>query len=144
MKEKVNVWQVGFMDRKSSMLKDGSQAVCKERGYVLVENDEYWEEEAWNLLNWSCWTDEKPEDVHSQLDHCNADIIVQKEGTCCYKAAQFAGFKNYSSLDMAVEDLKSHPCELWCFPEAPREYSRYKTDGETVWGSNDSETWVKI
>ena len=54
MKVKVNVWQVGFMDMVSNMLRQGDKAVCKERGYVLIEDKEDWEEEVWNLLNWSC------------------------------------------------------------------------------------------
>jgi len=147
MKVKVNVWQMGFDNIKAYMLRDSSGTACKERGYVLVENSEGWEEEVWNLLNWSCWNYNekgdavKPEDVHSSLDHCNADIIVQIDGTSLYKAAQFSGFKDFHTLEDAVADMKKHPYELWPLAETPREYTRYRTHGTNVFGSNDGETW---
>lgn len=150
MKVKVNVWQVGFMDMKVCMLREGDKAICKERGYVLVENSEGWEEEVWNLLNWSCWNYNeegnavKPEEVHSSLDHCNADIIVQIDGTSLYKAAQFSGFKDFHTLEDAIADMKKHPYELWPLAEAPREYSSFRFDGVTVEGSNDGKNWITL
>ena len=150
MKVKVNVWQVGFDNIKAYMLRDSSRTACKERGYVLVENSEGWEEEVWNLLNWSCWNYNekgnvvKPEDVHSSLDHCNADIIVQIDGTSLYKAAQSIGFKDFHTLEDAVADMKKHPYELWPLVETPREYTRYKSNGKDVWGSNNDKDWFII
>ncbi len=144
MKVKVNVWQVGYMDMKAYMLREEDKAICKERGYVLVENKPGWEEDAWNLLNWSCWTYEKPEDVHSSLGFCNSDIILQIDSKKQYRRAESVGWTNYFSLESAVDALKKDPHSLWPLAEAPREYSSLKSDGRTVWGSNDGENWIAL
>ena len=141
MKTKVNVWQVGFMDMKAYMLREGEKALCKERGYVVIEDMKNWEEEVWNLLNWSCWTDKKPDNVFSSLDHCNSDIILQIDGTDQFKRAESMGWTHYATLEAAIEALKKTPRSLWPLVEAPREYSHLKTDGKTVWGSNNGKAW---
>lgn len=148
MKVKVNVWQVGFIDMKAYMLREGDKAVCKERGYVMIENKEGWEEDVWNLLNWSCWNYDKngnavkPDDVYSTLDHCNSDIILQIDGTDQFKRAESVGWTSYTSLEGAIEALKYDPHSLWPLAEASREYCSLKSNGRTVWGSNDGKNWV--
>jgi len=138
------------MDMKAYKLRQTDKAICKERGYVLVEDKEGWEEDVWNLLNWSCWNYDdhgnaiKPEVVHSPLDHCNSDIILQIDGTDEYRAAQFCGFESFRSLETAVKNLKSPHHDLWPLAEAPREYSYLKSDGQTVWGSNDGKNWITL
>lgn len=144
MKVKVNVWQVGFMDLKAYMLREGDKAICKERGYVMVENKKGWEEEAWNLLNWSCWTGRKPKDVYSSLDHCNSDVILQVEGTDNYRVAEPIGWTTYDSLKSAAAAFKKDPYSLWPLAEAPREYKRLRSNGITVEGSNDNKNWVTL
>ena len=144
MKVKVNVWQVGFMDMVSNMLRQGDKAVCKERGYVLIEDKEDWEEEVWHLLNWSCWSYKKPEDVYSSLDHCNSDIILQIDGTNHYMRAEHVGWTEYPSLEGAIDALKKTPDSLWPLIEAPSSYHSYSTDGKIVYGSNDGKNWEII
>ena len=145
MKVKINVWQVGFMDLKAYMLREGDKAICKERGYVMVDSKTHWEDTAWDLLNWSCWTDEKPKDVHSSLDHCNSDVILQIDGTNDYMRAESIGWTKYNSFEQAVTALKNTPNSLWPFTEAPREYSKLRSNGVTVEGSNDGgKTWITL
>ena len=143
--KKVNVWQVGYSNMKDYMLRNNNSQ-CKERGYVLLESDgEDWEEEVWNLLNWSCWTQDKPSNVHSLLDHCNADIILQIENTNTFRVALFSGFKSYSTLQDAYKALQYTPWELWPFPEVHRESGRYKSDGEKVWiMRSGTDCWEEI
>lgn len=144
MKVKVNVWQVGFMDMKAYMLREGDKAICKERGYVMVENKENWEDDAWNLLNWSCWTDRKPKDVYSSLEYCNSDVVLQIDGTDNYRRAESIGWTTYDSLEGAVAALKKTPHCLWPLAEAPREYKRLRSNGTTVEGSNDGKNWITL
>ena len=145
MKVKVNVWQVGFMDMKAYMLREGNEAVCKERGYVMVDSKTDWEEAAWELLNWSCWTDKKPEDVYSSLDHCNSDVILQIDDTNDYRRAESIGWTKYNSLEQAVTALKNDPHSLWPLAEASREYHSLRTNGVTVEGSNDGgKNWITL
>ena len=144
MKVKVNVWQVGFDNIKAYMLRDSSGTAYKERGYVLVENSEGWEEEVWNLLNWSCWTDKKPEDVHSPLKYCNSDVILQIDGTSEYKRAESVGWTDYTSLESAIDALKKTPYSLWPLKEVPREYTIYTVKNGVVMGSNDNKNWFVI
>ena len=144
MKVKINVWQVGFMDMKAYMLRKGDKAICKERGYVLIEDEEDWEEEVWNLLNWSCWTDKKPKNVYSSLDHCNSDVVLQVDGTNDYRRAESVGWTKYNSLEQAINALKNDPHSLWPLAEAPREYCRLRSNGVTVEGSNDGKNWITL
>ena len=144
MKVKVNVWQMGFTNMKAYMLGDSNGIACKERGYVLVENSEGWEEEVWNLLNWSCWTDKKPKDVHSPLEYCNSDVILQTDGTNEYKRAESVGWTDYTSLESAIDALKKTPYSLWPLKEVPREYTAYTVKNGVVMGSNDNKNWFII
>lgn len=144
MKTKVNVWQVGFTNMKDYMLKKSEGLAYKKRGYVMVEVTKGWEEDVWDLLNWSCWTSKKPEDVYSSLDHCNSDIVLQIEGTTQYKCAMSVGFKNCNSFEDAVATLKNHIYNLWPLEEVHRDYVAYKSDGKDVWGSNNNKDWFII
>ena len=144
MRIKVNVWQVGFDNIKAYMLREGEKAICKERGYVVIYNLENWEETVWDLLNWSCWTNMKPDNVFSSLDHCNSDVILQIDGTNDYRRAESVGWTTYNSLEDAINALKKTPYSLWPLVEVPRKYSHYTTDGKTVWGSNNDKDWFII
>lgn len=45
---KVNVWQLGYTNRKDFKEDNRANAVCRGRGYVEVENKKGWEEEVWH------------------------------------------------------------------------------------------------
>ncbi len=118
---KVNVWQVGYTTRED--WHNRTNPVCREMGYVTIPDDsEGWEEKVWNLLNWSCWnyndegTAVKPDEVHSPLDHCNSDIILQIENSNIYKYAKFIGFGESSSLKNAVAHIIDGN-HLWPFSD---------------------------
>ena len=114
MKRKVNIWLIGYTDEDGCILRKMQNIVCKECGFVLVEPKEGWEETVWGLLNWGCWGCEavKPAEVHSPLDHCNADIILKMEGDSVYKGALDFGFKDFASLEEAVKHLSKNS-RLW-------------------------------
>ena len=119
---KVNVWQVGYTTYED--WHDRANPVCKEMGYVTIPDDsEEWEEKVWDLLNWSCWNfnDEgravKPDEVHSPLDHCNSDIILQIENSNTYKYAKFMGFGEAFSLENAVAHIIDGSHHLWPFDD---------------------------
>ena len=76
------------------------------KGYV--ELDKFNEEECWHLLNWSCWSDEKPENVFSDLSCCNSDIIVHNPETNIYHLALPFGWKEFTSLESVKE---------WCIKQ---------------------------
>ena len=120
---KVNVWQVGYTTEKDWI--DCANPVCREMGHVIIpDNTEDWEEEVWNLLNWSCWNyDEngiahKPEEVHSPLGYCNSDVILQIDGSGEYKCAKSVGFEDSSSLEDAIKKFMNRKRHLWPFYDA--------------------------
>ena len=134
MSIKVNVWQVGYTTFKDYILRNKHNAKCVDKGYVEIENtDDLWEEDVWNLLNWSCWNyDEsgnaiKPESVHSPLDHCNSDIIISIDGTSIYKYAKSVGWGEANSLDSAFEKMIDDFCEFWSLPDVKRTSGEIKT-----------------
>ena len=121
---KVNVWQVGYVSE--SDWRDGNKrkATCRNMGYVEIEESDGWEEDVWNLLNWSCWNygDDgnavKPENVHSPLSFCNSDVILQIEGTSVYRCAKHVGWGTHKTLEYAVRAIKSGHHNLWPFHDA--------------------------
>ena len=148
MKIKVNVWQVGYLSMVAYIHRDEEAIVCKERGYVELEEQDLWEEEVWHLLNWGCWNYNKegktvkPAEVHSQLDHCNSDIILQIEGTNSFKAAQSVGFKEYDSLNEAIASYKEGGFfNVGPLMECPRKAGHYTIKDDKVMWSKDNKNW---
>jgi hypothetical protein len=146
---KVNVWQVGYTTERDYVLRENAQ--CCNMGYVEVPETEDWEEKVWNLLNWSCWTSDKPENVHSPLDHCNSDVILQSEGSTRYMCAKSIGWEIHLSLDSAVYSLQhDNRHHLWPFEDVPfRSGYTMVRDGKAYWqsiedGKADRENWIEI
>lgn len=146
---KVNVWQVGYTTQRDYVLRENAQ--CRNMGYVEIPETDDWEDEVWNLLNWSCWTSYKPETVHSPLDHCNSDIILQSEGSTEYMCAKFIGWEVCQSLDSAVYNLQHDKSRnLWPFKGVPFRsgYTKIR-DGKAYWQSIEDdkagrENWIEI
>ena len=121
--KKVKVWQLGYQSCKDYVIGDREKAVCKEMGYVLVPNDaKDWDDDVWHLLNWACWNyDEeldravKPEEVHSPLDHCNSDIILQIEGKSVFRCCLSFGWDTAYSLEDAIRKMKNGATHFWTF-----------------------------
>lgn len=120
---KVQVWQVGYATRKD--WKERVNPICRKMGYVVVPDYmELWEEQVWNLLNWSCWNYDdkgnvsKPREVHSPLSYCNSDIILKAENSNEYKYAKFVGFGETTSFEEAVAILTARPYTLSPFYDA--------------------------
>lgn len=110
---KVKVYQVGYTTQRDYLLHENAK--YREMGFVEIpENIEGWEEKVWDLLNWSCWTDVKPTNVKSPLDHCNSDVILQIDGSCTYRYAKFVGWGEASSLIEALEGIQQAG-EFWPF-----------------------------
>lgn len=146
---KVNVWQVGYTTQRDFVLHENAQ--CRNMGYVEVPEMEHWEDEVWHLLNWSCWTSDKPEGVHSPLDHCNSDVILQPEGSTRYMCAKSAGWRICNSLDSAVYSLQHNNSHyLWPFEDAPfRSGCTMVCNGKAYWqsiedGKANKENWTEI
>lgn len=146
---KVNVWQVGYTTQRDYVLRKNAQ--CRNMGYVEVSDDlKDWEEKVWELLNWSCWTDKKPANVHSSLDHCNSDVIFQIDGSYTYKCAQFIGFSDVHTLADAIQEVKHH--ELWPFSDirsAFRSGCTMVRNSKAYWQSIEDdragkENWIEI
>ena len=120
---KVNIWQVGFVSVDDWKTNDKRKAVCRPMGYVEVEDADNWEEDVWNLLNWSCWNYDtngdaiKPECVHSPLTHCNSDVILQAEGTKVYRCAKSFGWGTHKTLKYAIRAIKTGYHNLWPFSD---------------------------
>lgn len=89
---KVNIYVVGLNRADWQEHPNGRAKLhIADAGYAEV--DEFNVDELWDLLNWGCWTDEKPKEVeHSPLTHCNADVILNIDGTNVYHCALTCGW----------------------------------------------------
>ena len=60
------------------------EATPVERGYIEIPDDkvsEYGADKCWDICNWSHWADaEKPECLHSDVDHCDHGIVFVYPG----------------------------------------------------------------
>jgi len=48
--------------------------IIKPHGYV--ELPEFDAEKCWDLCNWDCWAERKPDNVHTDIERCNHGLIV--------------------------------------------------------------------
>lgn len=81
-----------------------------EAGYI--EQQEFDAEECWNLLNWSCWTEEKPENVFSHLSVCNSDIILYNVESDTYHVCLPFGWKEFTNYNQMLLFLNNRKYTL--------------------------------
>lgn len=69
-------------------------------GYVLTNetliDDQL--EDVFNLLNWSCWREIKPENVYSPIDHCASGIILNIAESTDFYLSMSIGWKKFNSF----------------------------------------------
>lgn len=146
MKEiKVNVWQLGYITFKDHLNWNKDKAQCRDMGFVVLdEKKDLWEEDVWNLLNWSCWTEDKPDNVKSPLTHCNSDIIINIEGTNNYLYAKSVGWGEANSLEDAKKKMKEDiDCSFWPFSEVKRTGGCVKREGDKVFQEINGK-WTEV
>jgi hypothetical protein len=68
-----------------------------EQGYIEVVKFD--SQDCWDLCNWSCYQDIKPENLHSDIEVANSDIIFHNPKTNKYHLALPSGWKVLKSLD---------------------------------------------
>lgn len=102
--KKYNILQMGYPTVEDWKNHNAGTIQFKERGYAMVEDNEG-QEKVWDLCNWSCYADAKPENLHSELTHCNSDIVVWVEGSGEYWVAEPAGWKKFQTLEEAKRHM---------------------------------------
>lgn len=78
-----------------------------EEGYLEVEK--FNRDECWHICNWCFHSETKPKELHSDIDHANADIIFHNLETGEYHLALPKGWQVENSL----EDLKQYLIDYW-------------------------------
>jgi len=73
----------------------------EEKGYI--EAEEFHADNCWHLCNWDCWTDEKPENLHSDLYVVNSDVIFYNPKENKYYLALSVGWCIKDTLEEIVE-----------------------------------------
>jgi len=145
---RVYVWQLGYSTFKDFALHN-SNISCRPRGYVEVECEESSQdlrEHVWELLNWGCWAEKKPKEVHSRLDHCNGDVILKFEGEKVYHVCLSFGWTTAESFKLAINAGKSNDlAEFWPFPNVYKKSGQIKIIDDKPYikecGSNE---WIEI
>lgn len=115
---KVNIYVIGFRDKAEWMQNSANRKNLHIASAGYAEVEEFNAEELWDLLNWSCWTDEKPKEVeHSPLTHCNSDIALNIDGTDVYHCALSFGWEEITanSLEEVLQFFKTskHSFSFW-------------------------------
>ena len=65
--KKVHVWQLGYAAFKDFALHNNN-VECRQMGYVEVADEgssQDLRDRVWELLNWSCWAEKKPDEVET-------------------------------------------------------------------------------
>lgn len=107
--KKYNILQIGYPSVEDWKSQSADNLTFKERGYAMVKDDEG-PENVWGMCNWTCYTDIQPQNLHSDLTHCNADIIVWVEGSGEYWVAEDAGWEKFPTLEDAKQYLLADGC----------------------------------
>lgn len=146
--KKVHVWQLGYPVFKDFALHNNN-IECRSMGYVTVEDEGSYQDlrdHVWELLNWACWAEKKPEEVHSTLDHCNGDIILKFEDEEVYHVCLSIGWTTAESLELAVNASKSGDiAEFWPFPEVHKKSGQIKViDGKPYIRESGDSKWIEI
>lgn len=102
---KVNVWKLGYTTFKDFIL-NNDNVECRPMGYVELEDDDD-PEDTWHFLNWSCWTQTKPDKVKSSISYCNSEIIIQEEGSDEYHVCKPVGWEIAKNLEEAIKVSKA-------------------------------------
>lgn len=103
---KVNIFQIGYLSLEDWKNDNSSKLACRYMGYVeLIELENDWEEIVWNILNWDCYQKNKPKTLHSEMTHCNDDVIFQIEGETEYTYFKSFGVGKTNSLSDAVQEI---------------------------------------
>lgn len=77
------------------------QFEIKEQGYI--EAKKFDRNEFWDLCNWSCYTENKPENLFSDIEVANSDVIFLHPKTQKYHLALPFGWKKFNCLDSLIE-----------------------------------------
>jgi hypothetical protein len=146
--KKVYVWQLGYTTFKDFALHNNNVS-CRPRGYVEVENVENSQDvrdHIWHLLNWGCWAEEKPKEVHSRLDHCNGDIVLKFEDEKLYHVCLPIGWTTAESFKLAINASKTADiAEFWPFPEVHKMSGQIKVvDDKPYIRENKDSEWIEI
>lgn len=113
----VDVYQVGYTSQEAFENKDKDKLALKYKGYVCVKDDvTNVADNAWHLCNWSCWTETKPDQVHTDLTFCNSDVIFvinDDEEEKEYWCADCFGWTVCRTLNAAIEHVKNRTFNLF-------------------------------
>lgn len=101
MKKRYNIIQMVYPSVEDWKNRNTKSLTFKERGYAEFDNPNENHNSVWDLCNWSCYTDKKPENLHSELTHCNSDIVVWVEGSKEYYVAEPCGWAKFDTLERA-------------------------------------------
>lgn len=90
---------------------EDTDLIIKKCGYVEIENsdkDNFQKaEDVWELLNWSEYQKDKPENVHSDICACGSGVIIEIDNKF-YLSLSF-GFKEGNSIKELKQNLIDNP-----------------------------------
>lgn len=69
---KVNIYKIPF----AYLFNNWVELKIENRGYI--EQKEFDAEECWHICNWSCYSDNKPNNLFGNIDVANSDVIFEK------------------------------------------------------------------
>lgn len=77
--------------------------ICRDVKFLLrhegyIEMDAFDEQLAWHLCNWSCWSNNKPDNLFSNIDIANTDVVFMNPETKKYYIPLICGWIIRNSL----------------------------------------------
>lgn len=95
---RINIYKGNTEELLTNMIK---VLIILPHGYLLTHSNEFHEcdlDHVFDVLNWSCWTDKKPELLLSYIYTCGSGIIVNPDDTNDYYLALSIGWKHFTSF----------------------------------------------
>lgn len=73
----------------------------EEMGYITAK--EFHADECWHICNWGCYTDDKPENLHSELDVVNSDVVFHNPKEDKYYLALPVGWYIGDTIEEVID-----------------------------------------
>lgn len=96
---KINIWKIPWGYEHSEVRKRVPFTI-HQKGYI--EADQFQEEECFHLCNWGCWADNKPENLYSDVEVANSDIIFHNPEEDKYYLALPVGWHTENTLEEMI------------------------------------------
>ena len=100
----IKIWKIPFCYMRFKGTEYEIPFNIEEKGYIELK--EFNEDECWHLCNWSCWDANKPNNLFSDVEVANDDIVFHNPKEDKYYLALTSGWHCENTFEEMVKYIK--------------------------------------